>query len=154
MPICRTLCSDVIKKFFNGTRSTLRNTLRHSLFVTLLAAGLAGCGNNFGFPGVYRIDVEQGNIVTPEMVEQLKPGMTRRQVRFVMGTPLIEDTFHEDRWDYRYTLRNGNDTLEQNRLTVFFEGDALVNVTGTDVPEWAAPQGSDTSENEGDADAE
>jgi outer membrane protein assembly factor BamE len=72
---------------------------RFSLFAALvwLALTLSGCGN-FGFPGVYRIDVEQGNIVTPEMIEQLKPGMTRRQVRFVMGTPLIEDTFNDNRW--------------------------------------------------------
>ena len=116
-----------------------------ALIIPLLL-GLAllstGCGSNIGFPGVYRIDVEQGNIVTSEMVEQLKPGMTRRQVRFVLGTPLIEDSFHANRWDYRYTLRNGTKTLEQNRLTVFFEGDALVNVTGTEVPEWAAPQSS------------
>ena len=95
-----------------------------------------GCGSNFGFPGAYRIDVEQGNIVTEEMVEQLKPGMSRRQVRFVMGTPLVEDTFNPDRWDYHYVKRNGTKTLDENQLTVFFEGDALVNVTGSDLPGW------------------
>ncbi len=98
---------------------------------------LAGCGN-FGFPGVYKIDVEQGNIVTPEMVEQLKPGMTRRQVRFVMGTPLIEDTFNENRWDYRYINRNGAKTLAESQLTVIFEGDALIRVEGPDAPDWGA----------------
>lgn len=102
-----------------------------------VSALLSGCGTNFGFPGAYRIDVEQGNIVTSEMVEQLQPGMTRRQVRFVMGTPLIEDTFNPDRWDYRYIIRNGTTTLEESTLTVFFEGDALVNVAGSEVPEWA-----------------
>jgi len=106
---------------------------------------LSGCGNNFGFPGVYRIDVEQGNIVTIEMIDQLQPGMTRRQVRFILGTPLIEDTFHPDRWDYRYTLRNGIDTLEENRLTVYFEDDSLVNVVGDEVPAWARPQSDTTS---------
>jgi outer membrane protein assembly factor BamE len=103
---------------------------------------LSGCGNNFGFPGVYRINVEQGNIVTSDMIEQLQPGMTRRQVRFILGTPLIEDTFHPDRWDYRYILRNGINTLEGNRLTVFFEGDELVNVVGAEVPAWAQPDGN------------
>lgn len=107
-----------------------------ALFAALLAL-LSGCGTNFGFPGAYRIDVEQGNIVTSEMIEQLQPGMTRRQVRFVMGTPLIEDTFNPDRWDYRYIIRNGTTTLEESTLTVFFEGDALVNVAGSEVPEWA-----------------
>lgn len=120
--------------------------LRTASLLVIFATSLAGCGNNFGFPGVYRIDVEQGNIVTPEMIEQLKPGMTRRQVRFVMGTPLIEDTFNEDRWDYRYTVRNGVDTLKENRLTVYFEGDSLVNVTGIDIPDWAKPQGSDAAD--------
>ena len=102
-----------------------------------LSLTLAGCGN-FGFPGVYQIDVEQGNIVTPEMVEQLKPGMTRRQVRFVMGTPLIEDTFNENRWDYRYINRNGNKTLAESQLTVIFEGDARIRVEGPDAPDWGA----------------
>lgn len=102
-----------------------------------LSLTLAGCGN-FGFPGVYKIDVEQGNIVTPEMVEQLKPGMTRRQVRFVMGTPLIEDTFNENRWDYRYLNRNGAKTLAESQLTVVFEGDALIRVEGPDAPDWGA----------------
>ena len=76
------------------------------LAVGCLLAGLIGCGSNIGFPGVYRINVEQGNVVTEEMVDQLRPGLNRRQVRYIMGTPLIEDSFHEDRWDYRYTLRN------------------------------------------------
>ena len=102
-----------------------------------LSLSLTGCGN-FGFPGVYTIDVEQGNIVTPEMVEQLQPGMTRRQVRFVMGTPLIEDTFNENRWDYRYLNRNGAKTLGESQLTVIFDGDALVRVEGPDAPDWSA----------------
>jgi outer membrane protein assembly factor BamE len=66
--------------------------------------------------------------------------MTRRQVRFILGTPLIEDTFNEDRWDYRYTLRNGTDTREENVLTVYFEGDELARVTGDMLPEWASPR--------------
>jgi len=121
----------------------IRQALRSTTLLILLVTGLSGCGNNFGFPGVYRIDVEQGNIVTQEMIDQLKAGMTRRQVRFVLGTPLLEDTFNDDRWDYRYSVRNGLDTLEENRITVFFEEDELVNVTGSLVPEWASPQSSD-----------
>ncbi len=111
-----------------------------SVFFLCFSLFLAGCGTNIGFPGVYRIDVEQGNIITPEMVEQLQQGMTRRQVRFILGTPLIEDTFNEDRWDYRYTLRNSTDTREENVLTVYFEGDELASVTGDMLPEWASPR--------------
>ena len=101
---------------------------------------LAGCGSNFGFPGVYKINVEQGNVVTQEMVEQLRPGLNRRQVRYIMGTPLIEDSFHEDRWDYRYLLRNGNELLSETQLTLWFEGDELVRVEGADAPNWDDPQ--------------
>ena len=106
--------------------------------ITLALVLLSGCSGSLSFLSAYRIDVEQGNIITPEMIEQLQPGMTRRQVRFVMGTPLIEDTFNTDRWDYRYFLRNGNKTLQESKLSVFFEGDALVDVTGSEVPDWAS----------------
>ncbi len=115
--------------------------------LTLALVLLSGCSGSLSFLSAYRIDVEQGNIVTPEMIEQLKPNMTRRQVRFVMGTPLIEDTFNTDRWDYRYFLRNGTKTLEESKLSVFFEGDALVNVTGSEVPDWANTEGPDAQVN-------
>ena len=128
------------------------NVLRAtSLLTTALAIcallALASCGNNFGFPGVYRIDVEQGNVVTEEMVEQLRPGLNRRQVRYIMGTPLIEDAFHEDRWDYRYLLRNGNETRATTQLTLWFDGDELIGAEGPDAPNWAAPQ-SDEADSE------
>ena len=110
------------------------------LAIGCLLAGLIGCGSNFGFPGVYRINVEQGNVVTEEMVEQLRPGLNRRQVRYIMGTPLIEDSFHENRWDYRYMLRNGNELLSETQLTLWFEGDELVRVEGPDAPDWSDPQ--------------
>ena len=114
--------------------------LIRSLALGCLLAGLAGCGSNFGFPGVYRINVEQGNVVTEEMVEQLRPGLNRRQVRYIMGTPLIEDSFHQDRWDYRYLLRNGNELLSETQLTVWFEDDELVRVEGPDAPSWDEPR--------------
>lgn len=95
----------------------------------LAIACLSACGF-VGFPGVYRIDIEQGNIVTEEMAQQLKPGMSRRQVRFILGTPLVEDTFNENRWDYIYVKRNGLDVLSQSQLTVVFEGDTLTEIRG------------------------
>jgi outer membrane protein assembly factor BamE len=108
------------------------------VLIALTIASLSACGF-VGFPGVYKINVEQGNIVTPEMAAQLKPGMTRRQVKFILGTPLVEDTFNKDRWDYLYSKRNGKKVLSQSRLTVEFDGDLLANVTGDLAPsDWGA----------------
>jgi outer membrane protein assembly factor BamE len=98
--------------------------MRLILIAIITAITLSGCGF-VGFPGVYRIGIEQGNVVTQEMVDQLKPGMTRRQVRFVLGTPLVEDSFNEDRWDYRYVFSRGDIQILDNRLTVYFEADVL-----------------------------
>lgn len=108
-------------------------TLFIAITFVFTSAFLGGCGF-VGFPGVYKIDVEQGNIITQEIVDQLKPGMSRRQVRFILGTPLVEDTFNEERWDYVYVKRNGVDVLSETRLQVEFEGDSLKNVAGDFVP--------------------
>lgn len=98
-------------------------------FVGLLA--LAGCS----FPGVYKIDIQQGNVVTQDMIDQLRPGMTRRQVRFIMGNPLIQDTFHTNRWDYLYSLQPGGGERQQERMSIFFnENDQLVSLSGDFMP--------------------
>ncbi len=76
---------------------------------------------------LFKIDVQQGNVVTEEMLEKLKPGMTKSQVLFVLGSPLIMDAFRDNRWDYVYLYRKKGDLIEQKRLTIFFENDALVN---------------------------
>lgn len=95
------------------------------LFVGL--AALAGCS----FPKVYKIDIQQGNVVTQDMIDQLKPGMTRRQVRFVMGNPLITDTFHANRWDYLYSLQPGKGKSRQERVSLIFdENDKLASLSG------------------------
>ena len=78
---------------------------------------LAGCA----FPGVYRIDIPQGNVITQEMVDQLRPGLNKRQVTFILGTPLIRDTFDQDRWDYLYSYQPGGGERVQERITVFFD---------------------------------
>jgi len=83
---------------------------------------LSGC-NKDKIPGVYRIDIQQGNAVNQEMVNKLKPGMTKNQVAYVLGTPLIIDTFHPNRWDYIYSFHPGNGQREQRSLTVFFTDD-------------------------------
>jgi outer membrane protein assembly factor BamE len=116
-----------------------------TLLILLALGSLCACGF-VGFPGVYKIDVEQGNIVTQEMADQLKPGMSRRQVRFILGTPLVEDTFNQDRWDYPYVKRNGNTILSEARLTVIFDGDTLLEVTGDYLPPAWSDQGSPATE--------
>lgn len=115
------------------------------LFCLLSTGNLAGCGF-VGFPGVYRIDVEQGNLVDREMIDQLTEGMSRRQVRFIMGSPLVEDTFNPDRWDYPYVIRNGQEVISEAKVTVRFEGDRLVAIEGDYVPEWSQPSGEDSGE--------
>lgn len=93
----------------------------------------------------YRIDVQQGNVVTQEMVSALKPGMSRDQVKFVLGTPLLTDMFHANRWDYVFRMQRGNGKVEERRIAVFFENDVLLRVDG-DVAAKADPAtGSATS---------
>ncbi|NMG27463.1 outer membrane protein assembly factor BamE [Aromatoleum evansii] len=78
----------------------------------------------------HRVDVRQGNYVDQEMVARLKKGMTREQVRFALGTPLVTDVFHADRWDYVYIFRPGRGEPQQRVLSVFFVGDKLERVSG------------------------
>src|SRR3990172_12883269 len=96
-------------------------------------------------PGVtpYRMVIQQGNFISPEMVAQLKPGMTREQVRFVLGTPLVSDIFHADRWDYVFFRELANGKREQRNLAVVFEKDKLARVMGDLLPaEGAAARSS------------
>jgi len=122
-----------------------KHLLTSLTFVGLLA--LAGCS----FPGVYKIDIQQGNVVTQDMIDQLRPGMTRRQVRFIMGNPLLVDTFHANRWDYLYSLQPGGGERQQERMSVLFNGnDQLVGLSGDFMPGVSKDQailGSDTDTN-------
>lgn len=84
----------------------------------------------FGFFKPYRIDIQQGNFVSREMVAQLRPGLTRDQVRFVLGTPLLNDMFHSNRWDYDFRLAKGNGEIMTSRVSVYFKDDLLDHVDG------------------------
>jgi outer membrane protein assembly factor BamE len=86
-------------------------------------------------PFVYKMTVQQGNIVTEEMIDRLEPGMTRSQVRYLLGTPVLVDIFHQDRWYYTYTIRRGHGEMEKRPLVVFFDGDQMVRVEGFLRPE-------------------
>lgn len=106
----------------------------------LLAAALmtAGCGSitNYlpGFLTPYRPDVQQGNVITSDMVEQLRPGMTRDQVKFMLGTPLLIDGFHPDRWDYLYYLNPRNGAPQRRNLVVYFKDNRLDHFTSDPMP--------------------
>lgn len=98
------------------------------LMALVLAGSLlaAGCS----FPGVYKMRVPQGNIVKQDMLDQLEVGMTKRQVRFIMGTPLVTDSFNDQRWDYIFLVQYGKQTLIEERIAVIFENDKMVAVEG------------------------
>lgn len=85
-------------------------------------------------PNIHRFDIQQGNIITQEMVDQLKPGMTKSQVRYIMGTPLVTDTFNADRWDYYYSLYPAKGEERRERMAILFENDLLVGFRGDYLP--------------------
>lgn len=99
----------------------------------LVTATLAGCAPP-QFIQPYRMDIQQGNFVSQEMVAQLKPGMTKEQVRYVLGTPLVTDVFHADRWDYVYYRESRRGPREERKIAVLFENGKLARVVGDVVP--------------------
>jgi outer membrane protein assembly factor BamE len=103
------------------------------ILFALLVVVIAGCKQAPELSSVispYKIDIQQGNVVTQEMVAKLKAGMTRSQVRFVLGSPLVVDPFHADRWDYVYLYQKQGVADDRRRLTVIFDEDKLVRVAG------------------------
>jgi outer membrane protein assembly factor BamE len=93
------------------------------------------------FPGVHKVDVQQGNIVDQEMVDKLRLGMTKSQVRFVLGTPLVVDTFNQSRWDYFYNRVTSQGRETQQQVTIFFnKEDELERITGDYLPSTATPE--------------
>lgn len=97
------------------------------IFFTLLCVS---CGAALPTIKPYKLDVQQGNVVTSKMLLQLRPGMTKSQVRFIMGTPLVQDSFHGNRWDYVYQMREGGKVTEQRRVILDFESELLKKVRG------------------------
>ena len=109
-----------------------------SALITLILPLLSAC-SDWSMPEVpdsvpdivYKIPIQQGNIVDQAMINKLRPGMEKRQVRFIMGSPMINDTFHENRWDYIYRIhRSGHAPTEKTRVSLFFEQDKLSRIEG------------------------
>ena len=102
-----------------------------------MALALAGCKQAPELPSViapYKIDIQQGNVVSQAMIAKLKAGMSRAQVRFALGSPLIVDPFRTDRWDYVYTLQKQGQEVQRRRITVIFDEDRLLRIEGDVVP--------------------
>ena len=98
--------------------------------VLLLAVLCASCTSTLPSLKPYHLDIQQGNVVTSKMMLQLKPGMSKSQVRYVMGTPLLHDSFHQDRWDYLYQMNKGGNLVERRRVILEFNSDGLAKVRG------------------------
>lgn len=124
-------------------RTTFRlgalRTLAAIVLCTLVVASCAGLR-------VYRLTVQQGNVITQEMVDSLKPGMSPDQVAYIMGEPVIKNPFDDDRWDYVYTLRVPGYVDEQVKMSLFFTDGVLSHFTGDFKPSDAQGQGQDRGE--------
>ena len=113
-------------------------SLALALAATAAASGCAAFDSmNHGFTEAitpYKVEVVQGNFVSREQVAALKPGMSRQQVRDILGTPLMTSVFHADRWDYVFTLKRQGVMTQPRRLTVFFKGEVLDRHEGDEMP--------------------
>jgi outer membrane protein assembly factor BamE len=104
------------------------------LLVAASCALIAACSYKPSFIHEYKIDIQQGNVLTQEMVSQLKPGQTRDQVRFLLGTPMVSDIFHQQRWDYLYRYHNGQTGgVESRKFTVFFDAEGRLERVSGDI---------------------
>lgn len=131
-------------------------------YVAFLAFTLGGCSFSqlnlpeLKIPRVYKLSIQQGNVITQEMVDRLKPGMTRNQVEFVMGKPVLADPFKQDQWVYVYTLEVPDYFIQKFKMVLTFEDDTLATIAGDYVPQDAAAEtdAADTgSENAAETDS-
>ncbi|MBL0167857.1 MAG: outer membrane protein assembly factor BamE [Propionivibrio sp.] len=106
-------------------------TLFRLALMALLAAAISACSSVPRIVNEYKIDVQQGNVLTQDMVAQLRPGQTKDQVRFILGSPVLTDMFHANRWDYVYRMQKGNGEIEMRKFSTFFDVNGrLARVTG------------------------
>ena len=92
---------------------------------------LTSCSYIFDrIPGVYSLDIQQGNMISQDVINQLRPKMSKRQVLFIMGSPMLKDIFHEQRWDYIYSFQAGGEARIQKKISLFFDADTLIGVQG------------------------
>ena len=124
------------------------------IYVALMAFSVGGCSltqlklPELKIPRVYKLSVQQGNVITQEMVDRLKPGMTRNQVEFVMGKPVLGDPFNDDQWVYIYTLEVPDYFNQVFKMVLAFEDDTLATISGDYIPQEADAE-SDAAVDEG-----
>jgi outer membrane protein assembly factor BamE len=105
------------------------------LAVILACLAQAACSMpKLKLPRVHKVTVQQGNVITQRMIDELKPGMTRSQVAYIMGEPVFRNSFNDDRWDYIYSIEIPRVYREQKRLTVYFDGDVMTHFDGDFAP--------------------
>jgi outer membrane protein assembly factor BamE len=99
-----------------------------SLLTSLLLISCSSVLNNL--PGVYTIPIQQGNIIEQSMIDQLRPGMTKRQVLYIMGSPMLDDVLHKNRCDYMYSNHPSGEDRIQHQISLFFDNDQIVGIQG------------------------
>ena len=113
---------------------SMQNVLFKALSSLLCCFCLVSCTQTYDGrwnpPLLYKLNIQQGNALEQHMLGVLRPGMTRQQVRFVMGTPVLVDPFRQDRWDYVYTFQKRGGIASRRHIILYFDGDALVRVAG------------------------
>lgn len=108
--------------------------MKRCLFILLFLFVTTACTRSFdggyNMPLLYKIDIQQGNVIEQDMLDKLQPGMDKEQVQFIMGTPVIVDPFHSDRWEYIFSYQEGGGVREQRHITLHFNDNKLSHVTG------------------------
>jgi outer membrane protein assembly factor BamE len=111
-----------------------KDKIKKTAFCLTLSLLVAGCS----FPGVYKINVQQGNIITQKMLDKLKPGMTPNQVHFVLGTPILKDLFNKNKETYLYTFQNAGGKIQKQNITVYYAQNKMTHFTGSLIKEHSA----------------
>jgi outer membrane protein assembly factor BamE len=129
--------------------------MRYLALLACSALLLSACSMpRLGLPRVHKVTVQQGNVITQDMIDKLKPGMSRTQVAYIMGEPVFRNPFDDNRWDYIYTIEVPGYYEDQKRVSLYFENDVLAYFTGDFAPSDAEKPGEDEAGPGGGAAAE
>ena len=108
----------------------MKNVVILSISLLLLSACSRSFDGSYNPPLLYKIDIQQGNVIEQKMLDKLKPGMDKNQVKFIMGTPVLIDPFHNERWEYIYSFQKGGGVREQRHITLHFKEEKLSFISG------------------------